>query len=1128
MKKIKNVFVSQIFSKYKALLAFLFLILLFQQVIFAQSVTTITITNARQTTYTKDPESGNDTIVLEGSVELSVSKDSTASEIKADKITYDRQTEMLYAEGNVEIITKSSSSGGETTTASALLMNTSTLEGVFDDGRVVQTQSDALNLPSGSTLIVFSDIFGKSESNTIAFKDSSLTFCDDSDPHWHIDASRTWLLPGGEFAFFNAFLYVGYVPVLYLPAFYYPKDELIFNPVFSHLKREGYAIQNTIYLYGRKPLDNSSSTSTSSDNDSTSAESLKALYNFMKPSSLKEQKLEGLVLHNLDEDYTGNTSNYIKIMADNYSNLGSMLGLEGNVSPAPKYISTLKFNAYIGLSNTVFEDSSGNYINYNPYLGEVIKDSSTFLGMTLPFRYSGDLEFTLTKPFKLSLSLPFYSDPFFAYDFKDNRSETMDWISYFMDSSSVDDQTVTISEVTSFTWSLSASYSPTMPAIIKPYVSSFSTSIKSSLLISSMKADSKALLEEFEDYDSNWTYYTPYRKFYYPSQITPLSASLSVSGTIFKWPKDKASSTGNKPSYAITLNKPQELKKESEIQAEKEESEKEALAAEKNTSVDDLDAKSQLQKEIELDETDKYVFDKSDFVKPSIPDLAFSATTNSTASGLTYNLGYSIAPSINTQISYASSNLKKSQDFDWGNIRSFMYTVKIPLSLTSALKYGGDFFTLTNKLSYDPVYQKHPIISTEEDIGGYTKSSKNSLILADYNAESQNVSTTNSFSFKPFAYTKHFADTGLSWNSTIKLYRKKFIGDAENPEWEEYTLDFENDDCVTVNSLDLTLSSAEFDKKFKQTLVLTSVMPPLLRQYNARLNLVFPYVTTSFSSGYQEQTHEDVDLEEKWKWSDFQQSMTISLFDSSLKFTQSYNYDIEEKQNDSLKISAVWKSMNLSYVMSYSTAYDFDEEEGWVAKTGDEEKKFQPYSLSFSFAPSTKTFYRWFNRISIAPGINTSIVADLIRPTNSYLIFSPSLTFKITEFFNLTFSSTSRNQVLYRYIQKYIGKEGLLPGESNIIKDLINSYRFDDMSLRTSSGFKLKSLNMTMSHELHDWSFNMTYKIEPKLVTKSTGKTYDATPYITIGIVWNPMESIKSNLVYEYDTTEEKGIWSLD
>ena len=90
-----------------------------------------------------------------------VQKDNTVTEIKADRITYDRETEMLFAEGNVEISTKDSSSGGETTTATTLLLNTSTLEGVFDNGRVVQTQSDALNLPSGSTLIVYSDIFGK-------------------------------------------------------------------------------------------------------------------------------------------------------------------------------------------------------------------------------------------------------------------------------------------------------------------------------------------------------------------------------------------------------------------------------------------------------------------------------------------------------------------------------------------------------------------------------------------------------------------------------------------------------------------------------------------------------------------------------------------------------------------------------------------------------------------------------------------------------------------------------------------------------------------------------------------------------------------------------------------------------
>ncbi len=403
MKKIKNVFASQIFSKYKALLAFLFLILLFQQVIFAQSVTTITITNARQTTYTKDPESGNDTIVLEGSVELSVSKDSTASEIKADKITYDRQTEMLYAEGNVEIETKGSSSGGEKTKATSLLLNSSTLEGIFDGGKVVQTQTDALNLPSGSTLIVFSDLFGKGSENTIAFKNSSLTFCDEDDPHWHIDATRTWLLPGGEFAFLNALLYVGVVPVLYLPAFYYPKDELVFNPVFGYTKREGYSVQTTTYVYGRKPLDNSSSTSTETDTASAATDALKGLYNFIKPNTLKKQKLEGLVLHNLDEDYTGDTSQYIKVMADWYSNLGYMVGIDSNFQPSNQYISKIALGLDIGISNTIFKQDS----NYYPFSenGVTYKDESTFLGITMPFRYSGNFEFVLAVSANLFRSI---------------------------------------------------------------------------------------------------------------------------------------------------------------------------------------------------------------------------------------------------------------------------------------------------------------------------------------------------------------------------------------------------------------------------------------------------------------------------------------------------------------------------------------------------------------------------------------------------------------------------------------------------------------------------------------------------------------------------------------------------
>lgn len=1070
-----------------------------------EEITTITISNARQTSYKKAEDTGNDSIILEGSVEVTVAKGDTSSEIKADKITYDRKTEMLYAEGNVEILTKSSSAGGETTKANSLLMNTATLEGVFDGGRIVQTKSDALNLPSGSTLIVFSEVFGKGESNTIALKNSRLTFCDEEDPHWHIDATRTWLLPGGEFAFFNAFLYVGVVPVLYLPAFYYPKDELLFNPVFGYKSREGTYIQTTTYLYGRKPLDSESTTSTS---DSASAESLRGLYNFIKPSSLKEQKREGLILHNLDEDFSGDTSNYLKMMADWYSNLGAMVGFDGNFQPSKQYVTKLNFNTYFGFSNTIFKSREGGYYPYHVDTGIVYNDSSNFLGLVLPFRYAANLEFTLSKPFKFTLNLPIYSDPFFLYDFK-TREETMDWISYFLNNVSDDDDT-SPTEQSSFNWALSASYSPTLPTVIKPYINSVSFSLNSSVNITSVGTtfDKEAL-----DYDSSWAERTPSRKFYYPSQVTPATVNFSFNGTLFQWPLKSTSTSVKAQTYAIQMNKPDEIKSETE-------KENERKALEEKQKAKELEEAKKAGKEIaQADEETETSDEEEDEIELVLPVLDYSPQNNSVASGLSYTLGYNVSSTLSTQLSYSSTGLKRAEDFDWNNVRAFMYTLKTPMSLSSNLSYAGSFFSITNNVAFSPVWQKHPIISRDDKNGGYSESSYKSLILADYNAESRNVTNSNTVSFKPFYYTEHFSDTGINWNTNINLYRRKFLGDVDNPAWDVFELDWEDKDCVTTNSIDYVFGASEFNSKLKQTFTLTSVLKPQTPEYRGTLNLVFPYVSASFSSGFiQKDENDETFLENEWKKNPLQQSLSLSLLNSTLKFTESYNYNLDEDHHDSLKLSVSWKSLQLAYVQSYTTGATLDQMTGW--KTIDE-KKFRPYSIQFSFTPSTKTFYTWFNRITFAPGLNTSLVADMIKPTNSYFIFTPSVSFKITEFFNITFSATSRNSILYWYFHDGMYDEwGGFPG--NMVKDLIDSYRFDNKDLRKASGFKLKSLNMTMSHELCDWKFNMTFKIEPRIVTENNTTRYDFSPYITIGIVWNPMESIKTEIEDEY------GKWKLN
>lgn len=1132
--------------KYVILKLFFLLFFASTHFLFAQSSsaepTVITIINARQTTYDKDEKNGNDSIVLEGAVEISVKKGSSVSDIKSDKVTYDRKTEMLYAEGNVEITTKSSGSGGgETTTASSLLMNTSTLEGIFDDGRVVQTKSDALNLPSGSTLIVFSDIFGKSENNTIAFKNSSLTFCDAPEPHWHIDAYRTWLLPGGEFAFLNALLYVGPIPVMYFPVFYYPKDELIYNPVFGSRPREGKYVQTTVYLKGRKPLNSSSSSSSSSSENSSTEESLKAVYNFMKPTELKEQERQGLMLHNLDESYTGDTSTYIKLLGDWYSNLGGMIGLEGKLNPSKNYITNLEFNAMLGLSNTIFQ-SDKNY-TFLSKTGKMYHDKSNFLGLKLPFRYGGNLNFSLSKPFRLTVVLPVYSDPYFSGDFK-TRDESMEWISYLLDMSNQSDSDYTYTEntISQLEWKLNSSYSVPIPAIVQPFINSLSLNLNSSIYITSIQTDENTLKQD-ERYlaDPEWKTYTPERLFYYPSQIKPATASLSLNGTILQWPPRARTSDTKKVSYPVTLSKPDDLKTPAELLKEEELKKQEEL----NAKAQEEGAEPEPEPAAPAEETTEEEFK---LPEPVLVELSTSSLSATTISGFSYKLDYSASTSLDTQISYSSTDkddvkyLLTPEDFDWKNIRSFMYMLRSPVSVNSNLGYGGNFFSMKNSFSFEPIFQGHP------NTDGYSELKKKELDVADYTAQTRTFSNSNSISFRPFTYIPAFSETGITWNNTMKIYRRKFTGDADNPEWEEQWLDFDDPESITTNSLSFTLGMNEMNSRFKQTLVFSSTLKPLTAKYTGSLSLVFPYVSVSMGTGVYEKSKTDTTLQ----YSPFTQSMSVSLFDSKLRISESFSYiyndNSEEKKKypESLKVSLSYEqlsvSLNCSYTYKYDLFTDTANEAGQKGYVRREEKEFTPYSAALSYTLPAKNYYYWSNRITWAPGVNVNLNYDFIKPTNSYFQISPSLTFNINNFFKLTFSATSRNSLLYWYFQDRgkFATESFYGNNfaSRMFMDLLQSTGIYGIhgwgwkngafqKNREASGFKLKSLNLTLTHELHDWDFNMIWRFEPKLVKQNGVQKYVFDPYISIGVVWNPMQSIKSNLTYEYKEADDDAMWIL-
>lgn len=1044
-----------------------------------KETTTITIINAQSSGNRKDPFTNDDVLEFEGSVKISVVKTDTKAIISADKITYNRARDMLYAEGNVSLDQTDKNGSVSTVSADTLLFNTVTLEGVFDNSRVTQAQSNAINLPSGSTLNVASDIFARDDSGTIAFKSGALTFCNDENPHWTIRATRIWLLPGNEFAFFNAVVFVGKVPVLYLPAFYYPKDELVFNPVFGYRNRTGYFVQTTLYLLGRKPLEENKD---SKENDDSI---LGDYYSLIKPSKLMDQKLEGIVLHNLDTEYKGDTSTYLKLMTDWYSNLGVGVGLEGQFKPKMVF-NDIYFSTMLGFSNTVFQ--SDDLLYYMPYApsGKKYEDKSNFMGVELPFRYRAELRLRGSSPVNFSFSIPIYSDPFFAYDFSD-RSETMDWFSYLMNnptaenSSSTELDRLNAAEISSFQWDGSISYSVPLRDGIKPYISNLSiSSFTSNIVFNSINAQ----LDTVKDTDG-WSNFTPERKFFYPSSITPAKITTQISGTIYS--TDIRRKTKKSKLEVPLVQYPEFVLEEGPVLADEE-------------------TESQNDSEFEGIEIEGLALTELSVTAPEIKDLSV----------ISYSLGYSLSPAFSSQYSYASNPLKKADDFRWDRLKSSYIQVKAPLTLNQSLGYKNEFLGMRNTFLLDNSYQEHPYISDNIEDGGYTEAGRKSLVKTDYNASYVNLTNTNALSFKPFILFPHFKNTGLTYNTTIKWFRSEFKGDADDPKWDMLSADWSDENSITSHNLDMMIAATEFEDKVGQSLSLRANLPPQIDEYYSILNLFVPHVSFTAESGFKKKSK----LIDEWVKEPFKQGLTVSFFNNSLKFSESYNYELEEDHPESMKLAIDWKNFQASYVMRYTIPYDFDQEKGWIAKT---EKEYLPYTFSLSFASGDKKITAWKKRVYVQPGLSTSIAYDFIRPTSSYFIFSPSLTFKINKFFNITFSATSRNDVLYRYFQTAAGYPGRIPGEENMFTDLMNSFRFDDEKLRQSSGFKLKSLNVMISHDLHDWDFRCQFKVEPRLVTKNNIKSYDFSPFFTMSVVWRPMDSIKAKIVDEYGTVTLNG-----
>jgi hypothetical protein len=432
---------------------------------------------------------------LRGDVIVSLKDGDVVHRIQAWEILYNRTRNSLSASGGVEY-EKLDGDSRETFRGESITVDLDTWATIFMGGVSERSLSgDETAYRFSGTLITRSD-----EEVTILTR-AKITNANTDDPFWSISASKLWLLPDSDFAIMNGILKVGEIPVLYIPFFFFPTNEIIFHPVVGMRSREGGFFQTTTYILGR-PV--ASSTSESS------------ITKILGNNTDNEKIREGVFLRSTGRKVRDPNDTRLSLLFDAYANLGYYLGTELAL-PRKGVFDAQEFSFGIGLTQTVFRNQEHNY--YSPFeKGDIQWNSSRFFSDTIPLRYRFNSRGSLSGKYgSLNWAFPFYSDPYVNRDFM-NRSEEMDWVKMLKAGVDATVEEYRTNRLGSYEWRLSGSVTPAINA--QPYITGLSvSSISSTLTFQTRQTTAKIDTED------------PNYYFFFPDKFTIASISASIQGT---------------------------------------------------------------------------------------------------------------------------------------------------------------------------------------------------------------------------------------------------------------------------------------------------------------------------------------------------------------------------------------------------------------------------------------------------------------------------------------------------------------------------------------------------------------------------------------------------------------------
>ncbi len=1041
------------------------------------SPSSLVIESASQVEYFNLEEGGDRYMRLTGPITMTLrSEDGYSHSIKADEIIFDQGRNIVEAKGNVEYRREKDSRSDEFS-GSSLLVALDSYSGVFLDGSYDLDPTAEMQ----RTLSLYFKRLGRRGSDMNLFEEATLSACDEPNPHYHIRAKKVWVFENGDWALANATLYVGVVPVLWLPFFYYPADEVFFHPVIGYRSREGAFVQTTSYLLGEERRDRKESGLLSLMSNMDNSGPLERSGVFIRRTSFDTDTGDGS-----SDVAAGKNPSILRLLADVYSSLGVYLGLQGSF---PSLGSGLDFSLGLGLSRALFLQSNGFYSPFdysNDY--DSLWDSSNFLGLDLPFRFGAQFTYSsgLSKGdfrYSFKTDLPLYSDPYFEQDFT-QRKESSSILSI------IEANKTSVSRRSAMNQSVTTSLFWRFPqgkdgAVLE--------TIEVSNLGAQMNWRTKSQSTTgLDTAGKRRLAVSPSRDFFYPDSLKFLDGTIKLSGTL-----DSFDRRAKLKEAVAAPASPQEDPKPAAAEASPQ-------GGESTTG-----AKSDGRDLTALSGRLGWTASGSAIVEDKYRSTAWLSPEDVDAS-LSYRLlGWKGSGAVNYSLSWADRLLSLESGLGFSaqdQYRPILYDER--LAPTTPHPYRlSDYSYRTSALDGTAALSLRPFMAASSFSGSSLLYQAGATIFKNAYA---------GLSGSGITATPVYATTWLGWDST----------------------------SFPTHSLTATLAYAT-KGKFANSLSFQAMLPPLLEKYTGTYAVSGKYLSASLQGSVARSSEASPlecsalnaqlrlgaspypQLQSSFAW-DFESSEPLSSV-SSLEYLWAKASFTAKKAKGYYLDGGAWNLDGTEGFRPYEFSLNFNPhiEMGGLKNKGAGE-------LADSMAATAAKTSAGFPtteaaRLPADAGSEGGLAFDLkpslsytqnlVRFTESNIVADLTVSLTGKKGSSLKFSARSVNKSPWRYWP------GFFPASADFdpkdyardpFTDVLDAFSIWDTQALKRTLFKLQNLSLSLSQDLHDWNVEASLAMSPVLFTPDSGRPYYQLEFsFSFLVTWKDIPELKSSIAYD-------------